>query len=54
MAKDNRQSRIGGRDAITGRFIRVQETHDRPRTTVRERIPRPGFGDTGRTRKSKR
>lgn len=53
MAKKPK-SRIGGRDARTGEFIPVKETHERPATTVRERIPLPGHGDTGRSKKRKK
>ena len=49
MASNERESRIGGRDARTGHFIPVKETYERPNTTVRERIPLPGHGDTGRS-----
>ena len=47
MAKKQRQSRVGGRDAKNGQFIPLSETKRRPTTTVREHIPLPGFGDTG-------
>ena len=42
------ESRIGGRDSESGRFIPLRETEQRPATTQRERIPLPGHGDTGR------
>ena len=52
MAKSKEpQSRVGGRDSGTGRFIPVRETYQRPATTQRERIPLPGYGDTGRSSK---
>lgn len=44
MSEKDRKSRIGGRDARTGRFVPVEETRERPDTTVRERIPLPGYG----------
>jgi len=48
------QARLGGRDARTGEFIPLKETYKRPSTTVREHIPLPGYGDTGRgTKKGK-
>jgi len=47
MAKE-RQSRLGGRDNRTGQFVPLKETEERPARTTRERIPLPGFGDTGR------
>ena len=45
---DKPKGRIGGRDAVTGQFIPVEETYRRPASTVREVIPLPGNGDTGR------
>jgi hypothetical protein len=53
MSNKKPESRIGGRDARTGQFIRVEETRSRPNTTVRERIP-PGHGDTGRGKTPKK
>ncbi len=47
-------SRIGGRDSETGKFIPLKETEQHPATTQRERIPLPGYGDTGRSNKDKR
>jgi hypothetical protein len=35
-----------GRDAKSGEFISVKEAIRRPTTTVVERIPKPGYGDT--------
>ena len=40
-----------GRDARTGRFIPVREARRRPATTVVERVPKPGHGDTHRGNK---
>lgn len=48
MSKKEPESRIAGRDARTGEFIPIAETKRRPDTTVRERLPLPGHGDTGR------
>jgi hypothetical protein len=48
------QSRVGGRDNKTGYFVPLQETRERPESTTRERIPLPGFGDTGRYDKDKK
>jgi hypothetical protein len=39
---------LRGRDAGTGQFIPVREARQRPSTTVVERIPKPGYGDTDR------
>ena len=47
MSKE-RQSRLGGRDNRTGKFVPLKETERRPDSTARERIPLPGYGDTGR------
>lgn len=54
MAGKKPQGRIGGRDAKTGEFIPVKETYKRPITTVREVIPLPGHGDTGRGKDKKK
>ena len=54
MATKEPHSRIGGRDSRNGQFIPVKETERRPDTTQRERIPLPGYGDTGRSDKDKR
>lgn len=54
MATKTPHSRIGGRDSRTGQFIPVKETEQRPATTQRERIPLPGYGDTGRSDKGKK
>lgn len=48
--KGGRQSRVGGRDNKSGQFVPVKETEKRPASTTKERIPLPGFGDTGRSR----
>ena len=53
MSKKEQHSRIGGRDSETGKFIPLRETESRPATTQRERIPLPGYGDTGRSDKQK-
>lgn len=47
MASKERQSRLAGRDAETGRFIPVEEARERPKTTVVERLPLPGHGTEG-------
>ena len=51
MSNKERQSRVGGRDSNSGRFIPLRETHQRPGSTQREHIPLPGYGDTGRSKK---
>ncbi len=40
-----------GRDSKTGEFIPVAEARRRPATTLVERVPKPGYGDTGSGRK---
>jgi hypothetical protein len=40
---------LKGRDASTGQFIPVSEARQRPSTTVIERVPKPGYGDTRKT-----
>jgi len=35
-----------GRDSGNGQFITVREAKSRPSTTVVERVPNPGYGDT--------
>lgn len=45
MAK-KRKTHDVGRDAKNGRFIPVKEAKRRPSTTIIERVPNPGYGDT--------
>ena len=47
------RSRVGARDSGTGQFIPVREADRRPATTQKERIPLPGYGDTGRSKGKK-
>ncbi len=50
MAKSSQpKASIGERSAKTGRFVPDGTAEKRPNTTVRERIPLPGYGDTGRS-----
>lgn len=37
---------LKGRDAKSGQFIPVKEARQHPATTVVERVPKPGYGDT--------
>lgn len=46
--------RLGARDSKTGEFIPLKKADDRPKTTQKEIIPLPGYGDTGRGKKSRR
>ncbi len=39
-----------GRDAKTGEFIPVKEAERRKATAIVERVPNPGYGDTGRSK----
>ncbi len=50
MAKDSKTFEAG-RDAKTGQFIPISVAERRPRTTVIERVPKPGYGDTKGTQK---
>jgi hypothetical protein len=49
-----KKSHRGARDAITGEFITKKEADRRPATTVRENIPNPGHGTTGRSKGGKK
>lgn len=49
MAKSN--TRTGHRSASTGRFVTAGQAKRNPAGTVRESIPKPGRGDTGRGKK---
>ncbi len=40
-----------GRDAKTGQLIPVSVARRRPTTTVVERIPKAGYGDTAKNKK---
>lgn len=39
-----------GRNAETGRFTTVEEARRRPSTHVVERVPKPGHGDTKKSK----
>lgn len=52
MSNESKTS-LRGRDAKTGEFIPVKEARARPNTTTVERVPKPGYGDTGSGKKSK-
>lgn len=45
MSKSSKTFTIG-RNASTGKFIPVSEARQKPSTTVVERVPKPGHGDT--------
>lgn len=48
------KTHLAVRDSITGEFVRKSEAKRRPRTTQTERVPNPGNGDTGRSKRGKR
>jgi len=45
------KTRTGYRDADSGQFIKENEAKRNPKESVKERIPLPGHGDTGRGKK---
>lgn len=47
------KTKTGYRDSRTGEFVTRREAERRPATTQRESIPKPGYGDTGRSSKKK-
>jgi hypothetical protein len=54
MASKKPTGRVAGRDNDSGKFVRVEETRQRPKETTREILPLPGHGDTGRYDKPKK
>ena len=50
MSKDSKTT-TKGRDAGSGRFIPVEQARRNPSTSVVERVPKPGRGDTGSGKK---
>ncbi|HEY4524099.1 MAG TPA: hypothetical protein VJK04_04510 [Candidatus Paceibacterota bacterium] len=44
---------LRGRDAETGEFTTVEEARRHSRTHIVERVPKPGYGDTGSGKKKK-
>ncbi len=51
MADKKGHTTLRGRDAKTGEFIPVEEARRKPASTVVERVPKPGYGDTGSGKK---
>jgi hypothetical protein len=45
MAKESKSFLIG-RSAVTGRLMPVSQARARPQTSVVERMPKPGNGDS--------
>jgi len=52
MGKQSRTT-LHGRDAKTGEFSTVREARQHPSTHVVERVPKPGYGDTRQSKKSR-
>lgn len=48
MSSKKNSTHLAGRSAVSGRFVPLAQTYSKPATTVRERVPNPGHGDTGR------
>jgi hypothetical protein len=44
MSKNEPKATLKGRSAITGRFKTVEEARRQPKTSVVERVPKPGYG----------
>ena len=51
MSNKDSKTTLRGRDANTGQFRTVQRARSLPTTHVVERVPKPGYGDTGRSKK---
>ena len=47
---DSRKTFDVGRDSSTGKFITPRQARSRPTTTTVERVPKRGYGDTGRSK----
>lgn len=54
MSAKKPAGRVAGRENDSGRFVKVEETRERPKETTREILPNPGHGDTGRYDKDKK
>lgn len=50
MSKDSKTT-PRGRDSRSGQFIPVSEARRRPATTEVERVPKPGYGITDRSKR---
>lgn len=46
--KSSPKTHLEGRNSQNGKFIPVAEARQRPNTSTVERVPNPGYGDTGR------
>jgi len=54
MSENKPKTRLAGRDAETGRFKPVEEARRERETSVVERLPFPGHGDTDRGKKDEK
>ena len=52
MAK-SKDSHTGYRDAESGKMVTEDYAKKHPKTTVKESVPNPGRGDTGRGKRSR-
>ncbi|MCA9470137.1 MAG: hypothetical protein KC643_32465 [Nitrospira sp.] len=52
MAKGSKTFQVG-RNANTGRLTTVTKAREHPKTHIVERMPKPGYGDTGSGKKGK-
>ena len=46
MKRGGSKTTLRGRHAGTGKFMTVRQARRQPKTTVVERVPKPGYGDT--------
>jgi hypothetical protein len=51
MTTKDSKTTLKGRNANDGRFTTVQRARSLPGTHVVERVPKSGYGDTGRGKK---
>jgi len=51
MSSNTGKTTNKGRSAETGRFVPVERARQYPDTHVVERVPKPGYGDTGSGKK---
>lgn len=51
MAKPPSKTTLRGRDGRDGRFVPLERVPSNPDRYTRERVPKPGYGDTKNDRK---
>ena len=51
MSKKEPKTFLIGRDSETGELTTVKEAREHPKTHTVERMPKQGYGDTGRGKK---